>query len=199
MGINTPQEAWSAQRPIYARLPYQGYQDNPVADWVTQWPDSYLVASATKAQQFYLEVSPDTAQNASLDYLGWLVGYSGTYWDPTWDPAIKRNFIRYSHSYLWPNRGTFGAIRKVLSFYGFTYDIWQDGDLKLTFSLPGTFGTPQLRFYLRLPLAYDRAGYEWKEARRTLRNFAPAVVKASVSYQRFYLGFSRVGDPLFSS
>lgn len=196
--MTTSKEAWSVGRPVYKRLPYNGYQDNSLVDHISNWVDFRLTQASVLAQNFYREVSPDTAQDASLDYLAWLVGMSGQYWDTTWSSSVKRAMIRLAHPVLWKNRGTEVVLRKVLDIHGIEYNIWTDGNLQLGFILPGTFGTPKLRFFLRLPLSYLRSGPVFREARRTVANFSPALVQKTVCYDRFYLGFSLLGDPLFS-
>ena len=189
--------AWADRRPVYERLPEYGYQDNPVADWLTQWVDSYLTGTAQTLQAFYNELDPDTAQDSSLDYLASLVGLFGVYYDTQWSSAVKRDFIA-SVGTLFSTRGTRSCIEQVLSIHGYQYSIWLSGALTLPVKLPGTFGSNNLSFFLRLPIQYQYRGKEWREAERTLRNYAPAVVQSSVTYDRYYLGFSRLGQPLFS-
>lgn len=190
-------ESWQQRRPIYNRLPRQGYGDNTPSDWLTQWADQELSKVADRAQSFYKQVDPTTADSASLDFLGWLVGMSGEYWDATWSDHVKREMIAQAYR-LWKIRGTEDSIRRVLEIHGMDHDIWQKSDLRIPFRLPGRFGKPDLRFIVRLPLKYHRAGKEFTEAQRTIRNFAPAVIEAKVAYKGFYLSFSRMGDPLFS-
>lgn len=188
--------AWDSSRPIYDRLPRQGYGDNTPSDWVTAWADEELSKVADRAQEFYKQVDPVTADSKSLDFLAWLVGMSGEYWDTTWTDPVKRQMISLAYS-LWKIRGTEASIRAVLEIHGMDHDIWQKSDLRLSFKFPGVFGKPDLRFIVRLPLKYHRAGKEFTEAQRTIRNFAPAVIEAKVAYKGFYLSFSRLGDPLF--
>lgn len=195
--VTSQQEAWALGRPVYDRLPAIGFKDSPLADVLTQWIDQYLSNKATQVAQFYLELHPDTCQDASLEYLAWLVGLSGPYWDVTWTPAIKRALIAIAHTVLWRRKGTLGVIKTVLDIHGIAHDFWLDGSLLLTFALSGTFGTPKLRYFVRLPLQYLRSEREFREAERTVNNFSPAIVGARVCYERFYLGFSKLGDPLF--
>lgn len=194
----TSKEAWSEGRPVFKRLPYNGYQNNDLVDHISNWVDFRLSQASALLQNFYKEVSPYTAQDSSLDYLAWLVGLSGQYWDRTWSSLVKRQMIRLAHPVLWKQRGTDTVLRTVLDIHEISYNIWTDGNLQLPFVLSGTFGTPKLRFYLRLPITYPRSGPVFREARRTVANFSPALVQKGVCYDRFYLGFSLLGDPLFS-
>lgn len=189
--------AWNNRRPILHRLPQYGYQDNAIADALTFYPDLKLSGVKDLLERWYLELHPDTCQDASLDYLAYLVGFSGHFWDTRWSNPVKRDLIRASHAILWRKRGTFEAIRAVLDIHGISYDIWTDGSLNLAFTLSGTFGSPKMRYYLRLPKTTPRVSPAFQEARRTLRLYSPAVTKSKVTYQAFYLGLSRLGDPLF--
>lgn len=191
-------EAWNDRRPVFNRLPETGYQDNEVADALTQWGDEKLSIYKDTIEEFYKELDPVTCKDASLDYLGWLNGFSGRYWDQNWRPSVKRAMISNGHTYLWRRRGTLSAIQKVLDIHGYMHHLWTDGQLRLPFPLGSKFASPKMRVYVRLPISYHRNGLEYREAIRTLENFAPAVVTHQACYDQFYLGFSRVGDPLFS-
>lgn len=186
------------ERPIFDRLPIRNYQTNDPADWLTQWPDNELNVKAQQLEAFHLQLDPDTAAAASLDFLGYLVGYSGEFWSVDWPEAVKRTLIREAHGFLWPKRGTLAVIRRVLDIHGILHNIWQPGSLRLTFAMPGVFGGTGLRFFVRLPLSYRRTAKDWLEAERTLANYAPAISRSAVVYDRFYTGFSRLGDPMFT-
>lgn len=196
--MGTSIQAWQKSRPIYDRLPENGYQDNDPSDWLTAGPDEYLSAKKNQLENFYLQLSPDTCANASLDYLAFLVGMSGEYWDVTWSSQVKRGFIREASRFLWPKRGTLAALRKVLAIHGLDYYIWQDSGLRFSFKMPGTFGTPRFRIFLQLDLKYNREGREFKEVERTARNWLPACLKQKVQYKKFYMGFSKLGDSMFA-
>lgn len=189
--------SWYDSRPVFSRLPERGFKDNAIADALTSWVDEKLTAKADQLQSFYLQLDPNTASEEYLDYLAFLVGLSGSYWDTEWSAQVKTSLIAASHSYLWTNRGTLGVIEFVLKTHGITYDIWQDGISILPFTLPKAFGANRLRFFVRLPLRYARTSQEWREVERTLQCYAPAVVQCKVCYQGFRLGFSKLGDALF--
>ena len=188
---------WDMLRPVFLRLPKNGYGDNDLVDAITDWVDSKLMATLDKLGNFYKELDPTIARAESLDYLAATVGLNGRYWDVLWSDQVKRDMIS-SVAFLWRNRGTDRCIRRVLDLHGLTYDIWTDGSLKIPFTIPGTLGAALLRYYVRVPLTYHRFGLEYREAERTLRNYAPALIKARVVYRTFAVGISKVGDPLFS-
>jgi phage tail P2-like protein len=185
-------------RPVFKRLPIEGYQNNPVADALTQWVDERLIATKETLENFYRELDPDTAKDSSLDYLAYLVGLSDEFYYPEWSPEVKRAMIAASLSLLWPYRGTLKALRTVLDIHSIDYDIWQPGELVLPFRLPGEFGTGGAEYYIRLPLRYQRSSLQWAEARRTLDNFGTFGIRSGVVYKAFYVGFSRLGEPLFN-
>jgi phage tail-like protein len=183
-------------RPVFYDLPQKGYQDNPVVDWLTLWYDEKIVQSATTLESFWQNLDPAIAPESYLDYLAFLCGLSGNYWDVKWSVDVKRLLIALAHS-LWSSRGTLRAIRQVLDIHSLEYTIWTNGALRLSFTLPATFGKDDLRLWVRMPLKYQRSTPQFKEAQRTLRNYAPAIVKSGVCFNRFYLGFSVLNDPLF--
>lgn len=199
MNIYDSAEAWGAGRPLFNRLPEKGYKDSQPTDAVTVWVDEYLVKTKQLLETFYLSLDPATCPDDQLDYLAYLVGLSGTFWDTRWSPEVKRAFINQSHVYLWRNRGTLACLKKVLDIHNLSYDIWQDGNLTLPFAMSSAFGTAKMRLYIRLPLIYLRGQQEWLEANRTARNFVPAVVKHQVCYEYFALGISRLGEPMFNA
>lgn len=190
---------WQNRRPIFDALPEKGYQDNTVADALTFWIDSKLSDKADQLQNFYKTLDPDTCPESMLEYLAFLHGLSGSFWDNAWSSATKRTFIKNSHSLLWRYRGTSKVIAFVLSTHGLKYSIWTDGDLRMPFKLSQKFATSKLRFFIRLSYTYARDGWEWKEAKRTAKNFAPAIVGYSVCHEVFRLGFSRLGEPMFKN
>ena len=190
---------WQNNRPIFDSLPEKGYKDNSVADALTLWVDHDLSKVALQLQKFYLELDPDTCQSGMLEYLAFLNGLSGSYWDNSWAEPVKRLMIKIAHSVLWNFRGTTYALKTVLQIHGLTFDVWLDGVSNLTFQIPQKMANPKLRFFIRLPVDYARNGKQWREAERTARNFAPAIVGYKVCHEYFRLGFSQVGEPMFKA
>lgn len=188
--------AWN-DRPIFSRLPEAGYGDNAIAEIMTAWPDAKLMEVKATLEDFYKELDPYTAKADSLSYLAFLVGLSDQFWAEDWTTAVKRAMIAAAPVSLWPFRGTMKALRAVLDIHGLDYEIWRPGVLTLPFPLPGSFGNAGTEFYIRLPLRYQRSSLQWQEAVRSLENFGLFGTRSDVVYQAFYLGFSRVGDPLF--
>lgn len=189
--------SWQEGRPTFLRLPERGYQDNVLTDALTTFADEKLVETADRLQNFYKELNPVTAKAESLDYLAAIVGMSKEYWDIQWSEVVKRQMIALA-PFLWKNRGTLRSISAVLGVHGMTYRYWTDGSLRVPFPIGSKIGSSTLRIYVRLPLTYHRHGVEFREAQRTLNNYSPAVIESAVVYDKFYVGFSRVGEPVFS-
>lgn len=192
-----PEPVWN--KPLLNHLPIKGYQDNPDMRSLTSWVDAKYRDKVKQLEDFYLQLNPDTADDDMLDYLAYLVGLSGYYWDATWSAKVKRRMIALAYPVLWAKRGTLDCIRAALDVHELVYDIWVDGVNILPFYLPVTLSNPKLRFYIRLDSAYTRNGREWREAERVLNNYCPAVIKSAVTYKAFILGASVVGDPVFNN
>jgi phage tail P2-like protein len=193
----TPKDAWATLRPLYSRLPVAAYRDNPLADALTVWADEKLTDKRLQLEGFHEHLDPLTCPSEALDYLGYLVGMSGAFWDSEWSDGVKRQMISQAHLYVWRFRGTLGVVKAVLTIHGFEWDIWLDGSLTLPFEFSGSFGSQKLRYYVRLPIQYARSSSEFREAIRTVKNYSPVHVDARVCYQGFVFGFSRIGEPLF--
>lgn len=188
--------AYKDGRPVFYDLPYVGYQDNEVVEWLTRWYDQKLVDTATLMETFWEKLIPEEAPEEYLDYLAFLVGLSGNYWDTNWAQGVKRKMIKAAHS-LWSKRGSLEAIREVLGIHEIPYSFWSQGSLVVPFNVPGTFGVDDMTLYLRMPLTFSRTSRTWIEAQRTLKNYAPVMTKATLGYDFFYVGFSIIGERVF--
>lgn len=190
---------WHDGRPVFNRLPLDGYQNNDAVDALTVWVDEKITSKAEQLQNFYTNyLNPDTCLSEALDYLAYLVGLSGEYWDSAWSDQVKRTFIKSAHPLLWSKRGTLAVISFILQTHGLEHQIWTDADLIMSFAMSRAFGTTKLRFFVRLSVSYPRSGLQYREAQRTLKNFAPAVVEHKACYDYFRLGLSIWSDPMFS-
>ena len=196
MDVQSQYQAWASQRPVFSRLPQVGYQDNSVADWLTSWVDIELTNKKQQLEQFYTQLSPQTCASTSLDYLAFLVGLSGDYWSVNWTDVVKRQMIA-SATNIFSSRGTVSCITQVLTIVGVNAKLWWSGQTIVSFQLPVTLGSSDLRLFIRLPIQYQRNGYEWQEAQRVRRCYVPAMVSSMVCYDKFYLGMSRLGEPVF--
>lgn len=191
-------DAWASGQPVGKRLPYYGYQDNQVAMALVTWVDEFLSDRKGQLERFYLELHPSTCADSSLDYLGYLCGLSGDFWSTSWDPSVKKSMVLLAYKTLWPLRGTLEVLNTILDVHSIERKIWQQAELVLPFTMARTFGGQGLRVYIRLPLVYPRVGYAWTEAKRALRNYAPACTETKVTYEQFYVGFSVLGEPMYN-
>lgn len=187
---------YRSDKPLLDILPESGYQDNPIAAALTE-----PVNAKYSEVLALLEAMPDalTAEGCPsymLDFLAYLVGMSGQYWDVSWSDAVKRAFIEKA-SLLWRIKGTEKCIRTALDIHELEYSIWLATSIVLKTTLPAKFGSRSLRFFVKLPLKYARTSNQYLEAQRVLNNYKPVVVDGRVCYDGFKLSYSKIGDPVF--
>lgn len=191
-------QPWDKGLPVTLRLPRDGYQNNPDVVALLSQPDEFLTAKKLQLETLYEQLRGETAPEEWLDYVAWLMGWSSEYWDSRWSESVKRQLIVIANS-VWGRLGQSGVITEILDIHGIEHDLWTEVALQLPFSMPAVFSTPKGRLYIRLPIQYLRNGNEFREARRTRDNFVPCTILSGVVYDRFYLGISQLGDPMFSS
>lgn len=195
MSLNR-QEAWKEERPVFYALPEEGYQDNEPTDWMTSWCDLESVNVYRTVLSLYSLANASDCPIEHLDTLAWLVGLSDSYWDTSWSILVKRAMITNA-KWLFDNTGTLAAVVKVLDIHSIAHKIWTSRSIQLPFAIPATLGTTELRYIIQVPISVTRDQRTWKEVERTIRNYNPAVVIATVEYEGFTLGFSRLGDAVF--
>ncbi len=188
---------WEQGRPVYLRLPRDGYQNNDDIKALLTQPDEFLTGVKTLLEGLYQQLNPLIAPEGWLDYIAWLNGWSDEYWDALWTPAIKRALIVISNR-VWSGLGQLSTLELILDTHGIEHRIWASTSLQLSFTLPATFHTPKGVVYIRLPLKYVRSSYWFKEAKRSRNNFIPCVLLSDAVYEYFYLGYSNLGEPMFS-
>lgn len=190
--------ATSNLRPTYSRLPVRGYQDNSLADALTQHYDAKLVSVGKQIEELHTKLDPVTTPAVYLDWLAFMVGMVDPYYSRGWQTAVKRLAIKAANK-IFENRGTLLGLQLALNVHSIQYDVYSSDDLRLPFTFtPSTrFGLVSSRVFVRLPLIYPKTGYEYKEAQRAVRNYTALVTPTAVSYDKFYLGFSAFADPIF--
>jgi hypothetical protein len=192
---------WDA-RPIYDRLPVV-YQTNEVADWLTQQPDSDLISTKTRLDNFYADyLNPDTAHPDNLDWLGQLCGFTGEHWDTTWPTEAKRRLCAASYDFLWPNKGTKAFFEFWIQVLSIPAQIRTLTDFYANFSTAGEgLGTDGLVWWFCLAISVARRSPVWRLAERLRRLYAPIWTVPSeslgVCYDQFYANFSVAGEPVW--
>lgn len=186
-------------RPVFERLPVNGYQNNAIADAVTSYYDEKLVATGTLVEGLHLRLNPDTCPDTYLEWLAFMVGMVAPYYNNQWSVAVKRKAVKSAND-IFRLRGTTPGILKALDIHSFEYSLYTSNDLKLPF----VFGNNTSRFGKRsdaarivLPLKYTRSGYEFTEAQKVADNYSAIVNPVAPCYDRFYIGFSFFDDPVF--
>ena len=192
---------WSTGRPIYHRLPAESeaYQGNPLVDAITNPYDALLMAWKASIDNFDRDfLDPDTCRSDVLDWLAQLCGFTGEYWDPTWTDAQKRELIRKSHLFIWPYKGTQILLEWLLGLFEIQARIYLIGQFLVGVNVVGDqIGGELLRYWILLPLEYRRTSETWALTERFNRLYMPCFAESRVCYERFYVGFSVVGDPIF--
>lgn len=185
-------------RPVFNRLPVIGYQDNPIADALTSYYDERLVTVGNLAQDLHLNLNPATCPETYLDWLGFMVGMVQPYYNQGWKVPVKRLAVANANE-IFKLRGTLPGINKALGIHGFEYLLFNTTDLKLpfTFGVGNVFGRKSDSTRVLLPLKYARNGYEFKEAQNAANLYSSVVSPLTVCYDKFYIGFSFLGDPLW--
>ena len=185
-------------RPTFSRLPVRGYQDNVTADALLQFYDAKLVSVGQQVAALHSLLDPAIVPVAYLDWLAFMVGMVDPYYSLGWPVAVKRKAVLWANK-IFENRGTLLGLKTAIDIHSLEYDVYSSDDLRLpfTFTASTRFGLISQTVYVRLPLKYARGGYEYQEAQRAVTNYTALVTPAAVCYDRFYIGFSAFGDPLF--
>jgi phage tail-like protein len=188
-----------ARRPVFDKLPVRGYQDNVTVDALLQFYEEKLVATGNAVQGLHLNLNPTTCPANYLDWLAFMVGMVPPYYSYGWKEAVKRKAIVAAND-VFKYRGTEKALRMALDVHSFTYGLYTSDDLKLPFVFGNTtsrFGKKSSTAYVQLPLKYTRNGYEFRETQKALDNYSAVATPVISCYDKFYIGFSVFGDPLF--
>lgn len=201
-----PRSAWQLGRPIYLRLPgeEEGYQGNEVADALTLWLDLLLVDVKDAAVNFERDfVNPDTCRSDVLDWLAQHYGFTGEHWDVTWPDSIKRQLIKYSVSFVWPNKGRKVLLEWLLSLFAIDVIVLVPGSFIAGINYSGDLlGGVPLRYFVAMPLptnnGYLRSSKEWQLTARFNRLYMPCYCFSLICYKKFVAGLALAGDPLLN-
>jgi phage tail P2-like protein len=199
--------AWSEGRPIFLRLPQYGWQDNQVADWITDPYDRILVELQQAILNFPRDfIDPDTARSDALDWLAMLCGYWPSYWDTEWSDRIKRELIK-NHQFLWNYKGTQQELLYLLELFQLDATIEIQGAWRVgTTAIGGAIGGELLSYSILVNSVgkafYLRTSVKWRLIERLNRLFMPcwcspiSLNGSFVHYDKFRVGLSTVGEPI---
>ncbi|TFI51009.1 hypothetical protein BLD44_028450 [Mastigocladus laminosus UU774] len=194
-------EAWEVGKPLLNRLPEDGYQNNEVSSWLTTPWDEFSIGTKNKLDDLPRQLNPLTCDESWLDYLALLLGFTGEYWSKSYPVTVKRTLLNAAWSFLWEKRGTREVLEFVLeTFLGAgKFDVWTQGEFVVDASLldVATIGTPELGYFVRVPVEFQRNSYQFKTANQVNRLYGAAYCDTDVVYDGFYIDFSVVGDPVF--
>lgn len=185
-------------RPTFNRLPVKGYQDNTVANALTQFYDEKLVAVGTQVQNFHTLLDPATCPVSYLDYLAYLVGMVDPYYDSRWSVPIKREMIQSALT-LFRTRGTKACLTLALDIQSVPYKYYNSSNLvfSFVFTTDTKFGLDSQVVFVTLtdPQVNTRTGNNWLEVARAVRNYTAIAAPVQLTYDHFYLGYSALGEP----
>jgi phage tail P2-like protein len=199
--------AWSEGRPIFLRLPLYGWQDNAIADAITEPYDRSLIELKEAILNFPRDfIDPDTCRSDALDWLAQLMGFTGDYWDTNWPDSIKRQLIKDAQ-FIWSYKGTQQLLEYLLALFALDAVISIPGAWRVGITAIGnTIGGDLLTYSILINSAgkafYLRTSDEWRLIERLNRLFMPCwcspttLNSAFVHYDRFRVGLSAVGEPI---
>lgn len=199
-----PKQAWIIdKRPIYSRLPqisqrYNGEDFENPSQWITRWFDELLVATKATIDDLPRQLNALTCDADWIDFVAYLSGFSGEYWDKSWSMATKRA-IACKSNWIWSNKGTQAILEYIIAAVGLSAVIWLGEGFVIGESIIGetTLGEPEYQYFIQVPFLYDRDGAQFRLAEKLNRLYGPIVSDSAVCYDGFYIGFSVVGDPIF--
>ena len=178
---------WESRKPIFERLPYIGYQDNPVVSWVTSYWDEFLCGLRDKVEGLPRQLDPLTCDAEWLDYLAPLLGFTRQYWSRSWSEDVKRSLLANS-PFIWRNRGTLPVLNFVLEIFlgSGNFNVWQPGEFLAGITvLPGELGVPEWRYLIRLPETVRENGREFRIARLINKLYGVAHCNSAVVYDGY--------------
>jgi hypothetical protein len=192
-----PLNSWQQLRPIFRRLPVNGYQDNAIADILTQFADEFLIQAKGRLQDMERQVDPLQCDASWIDLLAVMAGFVGEYYDPTWPESIRRQLVANAFTLIWPYLGTQRVLDYLLTLFAIEYQWRFRGSFYLNITpMPGVMGTPIPQYFIVVPYRYARNSYEFQLTEKLRRLYAPAHAQGRVCYPRFLLGLSVCGDIL---
>jgi hypothetical protein len=152
--------AWDSGKPIWERLP-ECYKENDIALWLTAYFDELLINTKAKIDDLPRQLNPLDCDEAWLDVLAPLCGFTGEYWDTTWKVRAKRLLIANSFLNIWPNKGSKAVLSLVLDCFSIQHLISRRGDFIIGFSKAGDpLGSAAWEYIIYLPTIYKNPGNE---------------------------------------
>lgn len=201
--MTSPKVAWvDEQRPIYARLPkinqrYQAENPENPTNWITRWFDELLVQTKTTLDDLPRQLNALTCDEEWIDFVAYLGGFTGEYWDKSWPLGSKR-LIASEANWIWSNKGTRQVLEYLFAALNLDVTIWAGEQFYPDVTpLPAFLGEPTYQYWAIVPITYLRTSPEYRLADRINRLFGAVVSDSRVVYDGFYPGLSYPGDPVF--
>lgn len=175
-------EAWNTGRPIFSRLP-EVYKNNLVADYLTNFFDELLYKTKLKVDDIPRQLNPLNCDSNWLDFLAPLCGFTGKYWDRSWQDNHKRNLLFNSYKKIWNNKGSKEGLSTVLSCFEIPHAIGSRNDFILGFSKVGVdpLGNSAYEYTIYLKNSY-RDTPQVKLVEKLNKLFGPCWCKSNIEF-----------------
>lgn len=183
---------------IQDRLPDKGYADNPTVDWLLAHTNAKVNQWKDIMENFHTQLNPNTCSDSNLDWLSQLFGFTGKYWSFSWSNTQKRNILKLGLSF-WAIKGTLSAVNKWVTALSLPIEVWSGSKLVLPFVLGSAMSNPKFKIVLRIPFTENRGNTVWRESIRITETLTPVTTPTYVGFDAFRLGYSQLGECLFSS
>lgn len=193
-------EAW-LDRPIYNSLPavYEAYHGNEVVDDITKYWDEKLIKLKADIDDLPRQLNPLTCDKEYLPLLSYITGFTGSYTILDYPEDVQRKMISRAYDFIWKYKGSEEVLGYILTLLEVPHRIWYGAFLVLGYTrLPHPFSTKSLNAYVLISIGVRRNGVEWNNVRRNVDLYTAAFSEIKIAYDAFYLGYSALGEPLFS-
>lgn len=182
---------------IIENVPYNGYQDNEIVQWLCKSLQPELDNIGTGFEEYPINV----IQGDRLDDQAGLLGLTSIgFWDTHWVKSLKMAVLT-TIPHLLPYYGTKSCLVQALTLLipGFL-GLWTGGELFLAdiSEVPEILGSPvPFKYYIQLSSDISRTDEAWGLSVKIAKVFTPLIVETLVTYGSFYADISFTGDPVF--
>lgn len=182
--MSLPGRAWKAGKPLFLRLP-RIYRSNPITVWLSSFWDEFLLEIYNKVLDVYnRQLRIVDADERWVDWLSPLLGWSDSYWNPSWSLAGKKALLLNSFlgELIWETKGSRETLSFVLTCAGIKNYVEVDGDFIIgTNEIGDPIGYDPWSFTVYLPPEYQGTD-KYREAERIVQLFKPAWTEHSYVY-----------------
>lgn len=157
-------------------------QQAAIVTALTQGVQEILEEMQLKAQLFGLWMDdPDLCDPEWLDFLAYLNGWGGDYWDGSWEPTIKRALIKNS-DWVWRNQTTPAILPYLFGVFGLQATLkrsrgWILGPTPTGTKFPQTLSGDWKNVKIQVPANYKPSTREYQLVKQITETWKPAWVE----------------------